>query len=259
MTDRAFPHRQQGFSLLELALVIVVMGGVLLVAMHYRAQTLSQDDAIAKGYHDQIAAALYRYAERHYRLPCADTSGNGLEGGSDGICTPGMITHMVGGVPFLTLGMNEAQGFSEAVRQRYIYGVFRDTTPDTDLATLAERTGDAPGTSGYLSLDDLRFALRSLGTRAFDAARIHVTGDEQQAGAADCGANPVANLAFFVAYAGARDADGDGNSFDGVNKNFNWPSGGGLCVSGPLTGQGKQYDDATIAVGFAELLGYLTQ
>lgn len=258
MTKRAFSHWQQGFSLLELALVMVVMGGVLLVAMHYRAQTLSQDDAVAKGYHDQIAAALYRYAERHYRLPCADTSGNGLEGGSDGVCTAG-ATQMVGGVPFLTLGMNEAQGFSEAVRQRYIYGVFRDASPDTDLATLTERTGDAPGTSGYLSLDDLRFKLRSLGSRAFDPYRIHVTGDDQQAGAADCVANRIANLAFFVAYAGARDADGDGKSFDGVNKNFNWPSGGGLCVSGPLTGQGTEYDDATIAVGFAELLGYLTQ
>lgn len=257
MSKRAFSHRQQGFSLLELGMVIAIMGCVLLVVMHFRAQTLSQDDVVARGYQDEIAAAIYRYAERHYRLPCADTTGNGFEG-DDGSCTSG-ATQMVGGVPFLTLGMSEAQGFSEAVRQRYIYGVFRDTSPEADLATLAERTGDTPGTSGYLSLDDLRFALRSLGGRAFDSARIHVTGDDKQAGAADCGTNPVANLAFFVAYAGASDADGDGKSFDGENKNFNWPSGGGLCVAGPLTEQGNEYDDATIAVGFAELLGYLTQ
>ncbi|MCP1317994.1 prepilin-type N-terminal cleavage/methylation domain-containing protein [Halomonas sp. 707B3] len=259
MTVDAYPLRQRGFTLLELALVLALLGGMALVAMHYRPNALSQDDAIAQGYHDQIAAALYRYAERHYRLPCADTNGDGFEGGSGGGCGQGEITHMAGGVPFLTLGMSEAQGLSKAVRERFVYGVFRDNTADTDLAALAERTGDPPGSAGYLSLDDLRYALHSLGQQDFDNEHIYVTGDEQQAGAADCSGNPITNLAFFVAYAGTRDADRNEQPFDGENSSLRWPSGSGLCVSGPLTAQGEQYDDAVIAVGFAELLGYLSQ
>lgn len=258
MTSLTFPRRQQGFTLLELALVLVVLGGMAMIAMQYRNYSLNEDDATARAYQDQVAAALYRYAERHYRLPCADTNGNGLEGGGGG-CGQGQITDMVGGVPFLTLGMSNSQGLSEADRQRYVYGVFRDGTTDTDLSTLAERTGDTSGAEGYLSVDDLRYALRSLGDRALDTNRIHVTGDDQQAGAANCSSNPIANLAFFVAYAGTRDADADGSPFDGQNSELNWPTGGAFCVSGPQTGQGAQYDDTVIVVSFAELLGYLSQ
>lgn len=259
MSHAGHLSRQQGFSLLELALVLALVGGMALIVMQYRGQALSQDKSIAQGYQDQIAAALFQYALRHYRLPCADTNGNGFEGGSDGACGQGSTNHMVGGVPFQTLNMPETQGLSEAVRQRYVYGVFRDNSTAGDLSTLTERTGDALGTSGYLSLNDLRYALRGLGARAFDAGRIHVTGDAQQAGAANCATNPLGNLAFFVAYAGTRDADDDGDAFDGENSDLKWPAGGGLCVSGPLTTQDEQYDDAIVAVGFAELLGYLTQ
>lgn len=254
MTVYARFHWQRGFTLLELMLVLVMLGGMAMVAMQYRAYTLNQDDAIAQGYHDQIAAALYRYAARHYRLPCADTNGDGFEGngGDCGLAS----SNVVGGVPFLTLGMNEAQGFNKADRERFVYGVFRDF--DADLARLEERTGDESGSAGYLSLDDLRYALHSLGQRDFDNEHIYVTGDDQQAGKADCESNFVANLAFFVAYAGTSDADGYRGPFDGENSHLR-PPFSGRCVSGPLTKQGEQYDDAVIAVGFAELLGYLSQ
>lgn len=252
-------HRQQGFTLLELALVLLLMGGMALIVISYQRYSLKQQDAAAQGYQDQIAAALYRYANRHYRLPCADTNGNGHEAGSSGQCQQGKTAHMVGGVPFLTLGMTAAQELNQAARQRYVYGVFRDDTPDTDLTALVERTDDSLGDSGYLSRDDLRYALRQLGQRSLDTSRIYVTGDNQQAGTADCNGNPIANLAFFVAYAGTRDGNGNGQMFDGENASLSWPSSSGLCVSGPLTGQEKRYDDTVIAVGFAELLGYLSR
>lgn len=253
------PSASAGFSLLEMAFVLAVLGGLILTAMHYRAPLTGTSDTVALGYQDQITAALFRYARRHHRLPCADTNGNGFEGGASGTCNPGEAAHMVGAVPFRTLALSDPQGITEQIRQRYVYGVFRDNSTATDLASLAERTGDLPGDSAYRSLDDLRYALRSLASRSLDASRIHVTGDGQQAGAADCSGNRIANLAFFVVYAGTRDADGDGNWLDGQNSNLGWPTGSGLCVSGPLTAEDEQYDDATVAVGFAELLGYLTQ
>lgn len=62
MTSLTFPRRQQGFTLLELALVLVVLGGMAMIAMQYRNYSLNQGDATARAYQDQIAAAFYRYA-----------------------------------------------------------------------------------------------------------------------------------------------------------------------------------------------------
>jgi len=249
--------KSRGFTLLELALILVLLGSALVVVMHYRPTILGQQSAVAEGYQDQITAAVFRYALRHYRLPCADTNGNGLEGDSSGVC--GSSGKTVGGVPFVTLNMTDSTALSDDVRQSYIYGVFRGSTTATDLATLAERTGDSIGDSQYLSLDDLRFALRTLASQGLDASRIHVTGDGLQAGSADCSTNRISNLAFFVVYSGSLDADQNGNPFDGVHNQLTWPSGGSRCVSGPETPESEQYDDSVIAVGFAELLGYLTQ
>lgn len=258
MNHRRYHTTHLGFTMLELALILILLGSALIVVMHYRPTILGQQSAVAEGYQDQITAAIFRYALRHYRLPCADTNGNGLEGDSSGACGSNG-NNMVGGVPFVTLNMTDSTSLSDDVKQSYIYGVFRGTTTATDLATLAERTGDSLGDGQYLSLNDLRFALRALADQHLDASRIHVTGDGRQAGNTDCNTNPISNLAFFVTYSGPLDADQNGNPFDGVHNQLAWPSGGALCVSGPGTPNSEQYDDSVIAVGFAELLGYLTQ
>lgn len=249
-------QRQAGFNLLELALVVALLGGMVTVLMQYRSSIIGSDDSEAEGVQEQVIAALYRYAERQFRLPCADTDGDGVEGEGSG-CGDEDSAFQVGGVPYSTLGLSDL--FSSGTAENYIYGVYRNSSLDADLAAVEERTGDSEGDGGYRQLDDLRYALRTLADASLDTSHIHVTGDVGYTGDADCSTNPVVNVAFFVLYAGTEDADGDGSLFDGENATLSWPSGGAFCVQGQTTRTSEAYDDAVIAVGFAELLGYLSQ
>lgn len=163
-------RRQSGFNLLELALVLAMMGGLVLVLMDYSGGRFGSRDIEGEGVQDQVVAALYRYAQHNFRLPCADTDGDGVEGsGSDG-CGDDDSAQSVGGVPYITLGL--ADLFGAGTEEHYIYGVYRNTALDADLASVEERTGDDEGDSGYRQLDDLRYALRTLATASLDSSRI---------------------------------------------------------------------------------------
>lgn len=256
-----FRCRQQGLTLLELAIIIALLGTYIMVLLHYRTNRLDGGDSMATGIQDQIVAAVYRYAERHYRLPCADTNGDGFEGAGPDGCR-GAQQHQVGGVPYRTLGLSESDALRTGINTSFFYGVYRkshnDKSQDTDLAVLEERTNDSNTAPGYRQLDDLRYALSILTSTNVDTDRVHVTGDGDATGPADCATNKIANVAFFVLYAGARDANANGKQLDGANSQLSWPSGGALCVASQTTRASEQYDDSVIAVGFAELLGYLS-
>lgn len=250
-------RRESGFNLLELALVLAIMGGLVLVLMYYRDTRIGSSDIEGEGVQEQLVAALYRHAQNNFRLPCADTDGDGVEGSGNDGCGEDDTALSVGGVPYITLGLSDL--FSAGAEESYIYGVYRNTALDADLARVEERTGDDEGDGGYRQLDDLRYALRALAEASLDSSRIHVTGDGDYTGEADCSGNPVANVAFFLVYAGRADADGDGSLFDGENASLSWPGGGSLCVQGQATRGSEAYDDSVVAVGFSELLGYLSQ
>lgn len=252
-----FGRRQQGLTLLELAMVLALMGTYLMVILHYRAGRISDGDTVESGFQDQIVAATYRYAERHFRLPCADTDGDGLEGSGASGCG-GDSQYQTGGVPFRTLGMSESDILGTAVTSPYIYGVYRNAGQGADLAVLEERTGDQPNDTGYRQIDDLRYALHGLTAKTVDTSRAYVTGDGEATGSANCANNHVTNVAFFVVYAGTRDADGDGKQLDGANASLSSQGSSSVCASGQTTRTSEQYDDSVVAVGFSELLGYLT-
>jgi hypothetical protein len=136
--------------------------------------------------------------------------------------------------------------------------VFRGTSATTDLTQSVERTGDSTGQSGYASLDDFRYALAQAAALPFDAGQIYVTGNDAGSGVSNCATNRVGNVAYVIAYAGARDADMNGKVFDGVHNTLSWPGGGTTCFAGPGKPVSEQYDDAIQAVGFSELLGALS-
>jgi len=244
--------------MLELSIVLIVVGVLLVAVMNFRSTSQDRSAENADDFQDQIVLSIYDFAGRNYRLPCADTDGDGYEGaGSPGICLAADSSYLVGGVPFKTLGLLTPTEFGQGFEKKFLYGVYRNTANDSDLARLAERTSDVAGDSGYLQLDDFRKALRNAGATlsgVTEESRIHVTGDGAGAGAPDCSTNRVQNIAFFVVNGGGQDADGNGTPFDGVNAPLTWPSGGSTCIASPNAPVTALFDDKARAIGFAELL-----
>lgn len=246
---------QRGFSMLELAVVLGVIGMLAAAAIATSGGRGLKDDFTELALQQRLAQAVIAFAQRNHRLPCPDTTGDGREN-----CAGGAS---LGGVPFLTLEVSLPGGSDATFANRYIYGVFRapNATPanDADLAVLAERTGDTTGDLGYLGRNDLIMALRNAHRQAPDATLLRVAGAASTGLSAACAA-PATNVAFALAYAGKGDADraSPTSPFDGANATLKWPTGSTTtCLENPSVGRSERYDDTVIAVSFTELLGYL--
>lgn len=273
-----FPsHRaQRGMSLLETSLVLVVAGVVLASVMVARNQGGESNTVSSTSAMDSVVAALFAYAQRNYRLPCPDVDGDDLEDAVDGVCLAAGTS--AGGVPFKTLGLSLTSQFANGGGDKYVYGVYRaGGDPAADLTRNIERSlstaaGVAaaaphpPGDASYQNLDDFRQGVLNAWQLPATSAEVYVTGDDAQAGAADC-ARLVANMAFVVAYAGPRNADQSGSDFDGAHLGAGWSAApprwqavrANTCFVGPGKPASARYDDTVRAVSFSELLGALSQ
>lgn len=98
--------RQAGFSLIEMAVVMVIIGallGGLLVSLSSTQEINFRSDA--ENQIDEIIEALYGFAQANGRLPCPATAGsNGAEDPAGG----GTCTEQYGFVPSATLGLSGA-------------------------------------------------------------------------------------------------------------------------------------------------------
>ena len=127
--------RAAGFTLVELAVVIVIISvllGVVLTPLATRMQmqqVRDQQRAL-----DDIRDALLGFAQSQGRLPCTDTTGDGLE---DGACAT------VGELPYATLGIMPTDRWG----RRYVYAV-------SPQMVLQVRTGEPPGNPAALDLED---------------------------------------------------------------------------------------------------------
>jgi type II secretory pathway pseudopilin PulG len=110
--------RHHGFSLLEMAVIILIMGMITILLFHLiHAGMQQKEKKHASSILEQTDLALTGYIMANHRLPCPDTDGNGTENCSD---------KKVGTVPYKTLGMADA-------RARQIrYGVLRRTAAVDD-------------------------------------------------------------------------------------------------------------------------------
>ncbi len=100
-------HKNHGFSLIEMAVVLMIMGVLMSgVLISISQTTLSARRASALAQLRQVEEALYGFAESQGRLPCpasiaALPTNKGFEDGSAGNCN---YTH--GFLPSATLGIN---------------------------------------------------------------------------------------------------------------------------------------------------------
>ena len=229
---------EQGFSLLEMALVLAVMGIIAVTAIGMMPRLSSVFQQVVQGGTLQaMDQTLTGFALTHSRLPCPDTDNDGMEN-----CNT--ATTMVGTIPYKMLGLD-----APAVNRRGIplrYGVYRNAsaTPvqDADLTALKNRYAPLiPVTAtAVVNLNGLDFCT-ALGTAARSSesnARVHI------------GVGGP-NVAFALADAGAQDADQKNGVWDGLN------GGSGSAFERPGTPMSATYDDTVLAVGFNVLAARL--
>ncbi len=123
--------QQHGFTLIEVAIVLVIMGFILgglfaPLSTQYENSRRSESNETLK----QIVDALYGYALVNGRLPCPDSNGNGQENLSGNNCAA-----LGGSLPWTTLanGQNDAWGQNFGYR---IAADFADTVDGTGCGTI---------------------------------------------------------------------------------------------------------------------------
>lgn len=239
-------HFSRGYTLIELSLAMVVLGMVMVMVWRFgvtanqRMVEIEAPPALTAA--DQ---ALVGYAAVHSRLPCPDTTGDGVED-CDG--------NAVGKLPLVTLGLTRAD--LRAVR----YGVFRaaqaDPRLDADLAARPALDRFAPLIAmghpvavlspspllGNINGIDFCTALRSGGALATSNTRLHI---QDAAGA------PLKNVAYALALPGALDADNNASLFDGANASA-------TGFSSPARPIDATYDDVVLAVDFSQMFSRMS-
>ena len=136
-----------GFTLIELAIAIAIIGlllGALLVplATHSNAGKNRATERDLK----EIKEALIGFGISTGRLPCPDTTGNGLENLTGALApppaTPPDCVALEGNLPWLTLGVVAVdawdQRFRYRVNQQFAYPVYTGQPPDANYMDLTD-------------------------------------------------------------------------------------------------------------------------
>jgi prepilin-type N-terminal cleavage/methylation domain-containing protein len=196
---RKMTRGEHGFTLLELALVLLVVGVLTAGSVALMSSSSSQIQTAAQNARvSSLEAAVLEFALAQRRLPCP-SDGDGAED-----CSAG---HTSGYVPYLTLGMSvpPVNSSSPAIR----YAVFRDAT-NADLSAPLTTAGSLESTitsAGAVTDGTAEFVsgLQWAGTQSVTQNQPFVT-----SAGGGCG-SPVSNVAFALS--------------------SSQPNGSGLCFS----------------------------
>lgn len=119
------PRVQLGFTLLEMAIVMVVLGLLLGgILMPLSTQMEKQDRDETQKILQDIQDALIGYAMANGRLPCPDTDGDGI------IDMSGTCTNVQGTIPWVDLGVGKNDVWGQSFTYR-VTGSFADNTDGT--------------------------------------------------------------------------------------------------------------------------------
>jgi prepilin-type N-terminal cleavage/methylation domain-containing protein len=233
-----------GYTLIELSIALVILGIVIMLV--WRFVGFNSQYAISnaeRGILRSADAALTGFALSNNRMPCPDTTGDGIEDN----CATGTGA-AVGRLPNVTIGLSQATG------NQIRYGVYRGASvpvvTDADLAVASDRIPmlKAQGTP-LAAYDDYRsqrngidlcVGLRNASNKAVNPALLHVVTPEGNI-----------NVAYALAIAGTTNADGVGGLLDANNASAS------PAFEAPSRVNNANYDDRVVAVGFDRLLGRL--
>jgi prepilin-type N-terminal cleavage/methylation domain-containing protein len=242
-------RRMQGFSLLEVAVVIGVLG-VLTMAMTSAFENVQQIRGRKAAIADAESArnAVRAFALRNRRLPCPDNSVYGDAGreAGGGSCPPGVD---VGWLPYESLGL------AVPVRSaRLRYGVSRGSTglDPADPTPTATDGLDLEGTGGFSA------ALAALAASPAGMGAPYYVAQSATDPAVACAGGNLVNPAFVLVAPGQDQEIVNGElhpGFDAPNRGF--AIAAGKCVASPGRPADASYDDIVIAEGAHALLGWL--
>lgn len=231
---------QQGFSLVEVAIVLVIIGillaGVTGPLSTWRDHATYQQTGL---YLEQSRKALLTFAAVKGYLPCPDTDGDGDEdrsGAANKTCDKSEGT-----LPWLNLGLGKEPPWQQPV----FYAVHgRADNNDCDTANEAECFFD--DTTKY-----------DLATKAGDTGQLHVKDAEQSA----AGATELVGQALVVVASFGRNSaetfnDCPGGS-DSDDEGENCDGDAFFAHTTPRTAPGNSYDDQLIWLDKLSLHGLL--
>jgi type II secretory pathway pseudopilin PulG len=272
--------RQRGLSLIELAVLLVILGLVLVLAVAVMPVLTERDRLTATDLSlEEISSGVVAFAATHGRLPCPDTDADGLE---DCAATSGTV-------PWRDIGFADANLDRAHISIRY--ATYRNAAAGADLTSIGngfipylpgdpptvDTDGAAPANpdevrnpAGYpptlgspvpASWKLLSEGVSHRATGANYNQKIPATINDldfclalRNARAAPPSAGfvhtldggDVVNAAFVLASGGVEDADGSGVdvAFDGANQ------GSAIAFESPARRRGPGYDDLVLAMPF---------